>query len=101
MNTKNKHYTDLDLEAEYGPLTFGKSLWAYRKCEEISQKDFAKMLGISISSLCDLEKERKIPSAERAARIAKLLQEPVIFWVQLALQDQIRKQGLDLKVSVA
>ena len=99
MNTKK--YGSKELEKEYGTLTFGRALWAHRKCEDISQKDFAKELGISPQSLCDIEKERKIPSVKRAARIAKQIGEPMVTWVELAIQDMLREAELEYKVSVA
>lgn len=89
------------LEKKFGPLTFGKLIEAYRLSEGLSQTVFAKKLKISQASLCDLEKGRKIPSAERAAKIAKVLKEPESFWIQIALQDQLRQSGLDFIVSVA
>jgi len=96
-----KKYGSKELEREYGVLTFGRALWAHRKCEEISQKDFAKVLGISPQSLCDMEKERRIPSVKRAAKIAKQLREPEITWVELAIQDMLRDAELDYKILVA
>ncbi|MXW79281.1 MAG: XRE family transcriptional regulator, partial [Gemmatimonadetes bacterium] len=50
--------------------------------------------------LCDIEKERRIPSPSRAAKIAGKLGEPESFWVQLALQDMLRKENLNLVVSI-
>jgi transcriptional regulator with XRE-family HTH domain len=99
--TTEKKYGSAELAKEYGPLTFGRALWSHRKCEEISQKDFAKMLGISPSSLCDLEKGRKLPSVNRAAKIAKILNEPEKIWIRLALQDMLREADLRYEVSVA
>ena|SRR5258708_39432259 len=99
MSTK-KHYTVADLEKEYGPLTFGNSLEAYRLGEEMTQKQFAKKLGITAQSLCDLEKGRRIPSVERAAKIAKRLNESAESWIGLALSDMVRNANLDLKVEV-
>lgn len=99
MNTK-KHYTVVDLEKEFGPLTFGNTLESYRLGEGKSQKDFAKKLGIAPQSLCDLEKGRRIPSVERAAKIAKKLGEPIETWVALALSDMMKEAHLDLKVEV-
>nr|WP_321399399.1 helix-turn-helix transcriptional regulator [uncultured Desulfobacter sp.] len=96
-----KKYGRKEMEKEYGPLTFGRALWSHRKCEEISQKDFAKILGISPSSLCDLEKGRKLPSVQRAAKIASALNEPEKIWVRLALQDMLREADLKYEVSVA
>ena len=99
MGTK-KHYTVSDLEKEFGPLTFGNSLEAYRLSEELTQKQFAKKLGITAQSLCDLEKGRRIPSVERAAKIAKKLNEPAVSWIGLALSDMVREAHFDFKVEV-
>lgn len=89
------------MNQKFGPLTFSKLIEAYRLAEGLSQKAFAKRLRMSQASLCDLEKGRKIPSAERASKIAKILKEPETYWIQLALQDQLRHSGLDFVVSVA
>lgn len=100
MNTIK--YGSKELEKEYGPLTFGRALWAHRKCEEMSQKEFAEtVLEISAGTLCDLEKGRRIPSVRRAAKIAHQLGEPEITWVELAMQDMLREADLNYKVSVA
>ena len=76
------------------------ALSSYRTGEEKSQGAFADFLGISPQSLCDIEKERRIPSPSRAAKIARKLGEPESFWVQLALQDLLRKENLNLVVSI-
>jgi transcriptional regulator with XRE-family HTH domain len=99
MTTK-KHYTTKDLDCDFGPLTFGRTLAAYRQAEELSAKVFARMLGITAQSLCDLERGRKIPSVERAAKIAKMLREPVESWVSLALEDQVRRANLKFRVDL-
>ena len=54
-------------EGLYGPLTLGRMLWSIRMCDEISQTEFARMLGVSRSHICDVEKGRKLVSSERAA----------------------------------
>ena len=93
-------YGTKEMERDFGPLTFGDAIESYRKCEEISQKEFALMLGISSQSLCDIEKGRKIPSPSRAAKIARLIEQPEKFWISLALQDMLRRDNLNYKVSV-
>jgi transcriptional regulator with XRE-family HTH domain len=98
MNIK---YGLKQLEKDLGSVSFGRLLEAYRLAEDMSQKDFAKKLGLSSASLCDLEKGRRVPSPDRAAKIARKLKEPESYWVQLALQDQLNHIGLKLKVSVA
>jgi Helix-turn-helix. len=99
MNTKD--YGTKELVNEFGSLTFGNALGSFRPGKGMSQKEFAKFLGITPQSLCDLGKSRRIPSPGRAAKIAKKLKEPIAFWVQLSFQDTIRKEELKLKVSVA
>jgi len=99
MNTK-KSYGVSELERDFGRLTFGNALSSYRQGEEQTQKQFAMFLGISPQSLCDIEKERRIPTPSRAAKIAKKLGEPESFWVQLAIQDMLNKEELDLVVSI-
>ncbi len=100
MITKKKYGT-AQLEKEIKGLSFGKLLEAHRKAEEISQKDFSDILGISQSSLCDLEKGRKIPSIKRALEIAQILGLSENVWIEVALQDHLNECGINLKVSVA
>jgi len=99
MNTEGVYGTK-EFERDFGPLTFGNAIEAKRKCEEMSQKEFAIKLGISAQSLCDIEKGRRIPSPTRAAKIARCIDEPEDYWIQLAFQDMLRKENLDYKVSV-
>ena len=99
MTTRTK-YGSKQLKKDFGKLTFANSLESYRLGEEMSQKDLAKKLKISPQSLCDLEKGRRIPTPSRAALIAKLLKQPISFWVQLALQDAINYEKLKLKAKV-
>ena len=87
MNTKG-HYGIAELERDFGCLTFGNALASYRMKQEKSQRAFATFLGISPQSLCDKEKERTIPSPNKATKIARKLGEPESFWVQLALRSQ-------------
>lgn len=83
-----KTYGSKKIERDFGRLTFGKALWAYRKGEDIPKKDLALLLGISPQSLYDLEKGRKIPSSVRTAHIARQLGQSEKLWSQLALQDR-------------
>lgn len=102
MSTRKKFYGIEDLEKEYGRLTFGGLLESHRLCEEMSQKDFAKLLKISPSSLCDLEKGRRLPSLKRASKISKILGYSEIVFIEVAIQDHLEREGLhDFKVSLA
>lgn len=83
-----------------GPLSLGRMLRSIRQGEELSQVQFARMLGISRSHLCDIEKERKSVSPARAAKWATVLGYSKEQFVRLALQDQIAQAGLAMKVQV-
>lgn len=99
MSTK-KHIGIAELEKEFGPLTFARLVRSHRLAEELTQVEMAKLLKISKQGVNDLERGRKIPSIRRAIQMAKkmgLLEELA---VQLVLQDQVRREKLDLTVSV-
>jgi plasmid maintenance system antidote protein VapI len=81
-------------------LTLDGLLESIRLSEELSQAAFVKKLGISVSHLCDIEKGRKVVSAERAARFARILGRSEEQFVRFALQEMMRKAGLKLKVDV-
>lgn len=88
------------LEKQYGTLTFGGLLKAWRESEELSQTAFAKKLGLSVQNLNDLEKARRIPSPTRAARIAKKLRLPETSMIELALRDSLSKEGFHYDVKL-
>ena len=93
MSTKIK-YGSKELEKEIGPMTFARLLVSHRLCEEMSQQKFAKLLSISASSLCDLEKGRSIPSISRARKIAKKIKMSEKLFIKIAMQDQLNREGL-------
>ena len=83
-----------------GSLTLGAALSGLRKADERSLAEFAKLLGVSRSHLCDIEQGRRAVSPERAARFAQALGQSEAQFVRLALQDQVRGAGLRLTVEV-
>ncbi len=83
-----------------GPLTFGKMMESIRLCEESSQADFARKLGVSRSHLCDIEKNRKMLSPMRAAKFAKILGFSQDQFVRLTLQNLLDKSGLKYQVEL-
>ncbi len=100
MRTENSKYGTKDLEKKYGPLTLGRFISSWRLSEELSQKEFAKKLGISAANLCDIEKGRKGVSIIRATQIAKKIGYAPAVLVELAIQEQIDSSGLDFSVVV-
>jgi len=102
MTTKKKSDALKYLEQLSGrALNFGGTVESIRLSEECSQAEFAKKLGISPSHLCDIEKGRKTVSAARASAFAAILKMSEAQFVRLALQDEIERAGLRLKVKIA
>lgn len=81
-----------------GPLTFGRMLASIRQADEIVQADLARRMGISRANLCDLENGRRSVTVERAAQFARVLGYSVNQFVAVAVEDQLRKAGLKVRV---
>ncbi len=103
MNTKSRKikYGISQFEADFGVLTFGDLLRLQRDDEDLTQVQYAKKLGISRQKICDFEKGRRLPSPKLAEKWAKKLGHPPEVWVQVVLQDQLRKEKVNMKVNVA
>jgi transcriptional regulator with XRE-family HTH domain len=101
MSTKSKKVNAKKyLAKKYGPMTFGLFLRSMREADDLSLAEFASKLDLSRANLCDIEKGRKIPSPERAARIAKDLGVPEKVLIQLAIQDTLRCAKLHYDVEI-
>jgi transcriptional regulator with XRE-family HTH domain len=81
-------------------LTLGEMLRSIRQCEEISQVNFSKQLGISRQNLCDMEHGRRFVSPKVAAGYANKLGYSENQFVRLCLQDLLDRDGIDLEVDV-
>ena len=97
MSIKSKSYFE-KLEKIYGPLSFGSLLKAFRESEELTQVEFSKKIGLSKQNVSDLENGRRIPSASRAAKIAKKLKLPEAPLIELAIKDSLLKEGFNYDV---
>ena len=88
------------LEEITGPLTVASHLKAIRVGDELTQDAFAAQLGVSKQHLSDIENGRKVVSVERAAAWAKLLGYSEKLFVQLALQGELDRAGLEYEVAL-
>lgn len=88
------------LDEMLGPRTFGSFLRGARTMKDLSQVEMAKFIGISKSSLCDIEKGRQFVSPALAAHIAKKCGLSKIVAVETCLNDQLRRAGLSLRAEV-
>ena len=100
MTTNLKKNAKKYLENKFGPMTLGLFLRSLRETEDISLTEFAAKLGLSRANLCDIEKGRKIPTPERASRMAHSLGIPEKVLIQLALQDALREAKLDYEIEL-
>jgi DNA-binding XRE family transcriptional regulator len=102
MSTKKKSDARKLLEKQAGgPLTIGNLLESIRLGEEMTQVAFAKSLGISRQNLCDIEKGRQGVSPKKAAEFSKKLGYSKQQFVRLAVEDYLRREGVDGIVRVA
>ena len=83
-----------------GPLTFGRMIESIRLSDEVSQAELARRLAISRANLCDIEKGRRPVRAERAAQFARTLGYSVNQFVAVALEEELRKAGLKVRVQL-
>lgn len=81
-------------------LTMGSFIMAIRQGEEMSQVEFAKLLGVSRQVLCDIERGRRTISPKKAAEYADKLGYSRKQFVRLCLQDMIDRDHLDLIVEI-
>ncbi|MCW5589688.1 MAG: helix-turn-helix transcriptional regulator [Legionellales bacterium] len=102
MSTKSKNREALKMLEEISgkKLTLGNLLWSIRKCEELSQVEFAEKLNISKQYLCDIEHGRRFASPKMAAEYAQKLGYSVTQFIRLCLQDMIDRDGIRLRVDV-
>jgi len=80
--------------------TLGDYLLAIRRGEELSQVEFAMLLGVSRQNLCDLEHNRRFISPKMATEFAKKLGYSGKHFVRLCLQDLLNRDGIALLVEV-
>ncbi len=101
MTTKKKSSAIKYLESlRGGPLSFGQLLHSIRICDEISQSQLADMVGMSRSNICDIEKNRRTVSLERAAEFAEVLGYSQNQFVATVIEDQLREAGMPFIVEL-
>lgn len=101
MTTKETKYKATHvLKKILGPVSFGQMIQAHRLSLELSQVEMAKILSISKQDLCNIEKERKLVSVDRAIGFARKLKMPIKIFAKYVLQDQLNRAGIKGVVSI-
>ena len=98
--TTNKTTASVYLEKKYGKMSLGDFIKALRESDDISQSEYALKLKISRANLCDIEKNRKLVSPERAVRFARILKFSEKLFITLALEDILRQSKLKYQVEL-
>ncbi|OFZ26572.1 MAG: hypothetical protein A2381_12660 [Bdellovibrionales bacterium RIFOXYB1_FULL_37_110] len=101
MNTKkNKTYGSKNLDVRLGKIKVGEFLRTWRLTEEMSLKEFGKLVGLSVANLCDIEKGRKGVSPKKAQEIAKIIKVPPSLLVRLSIEESLQAAGLKYLVEI-
>ncbi len=82
------------------PIGFGDMIRALRQCDEISQTELAKKMGVTRAYLCDIEKNRHVPTIALALKLAKVMGYSHDQFISMAIQDQLKKAGVKMKVEL-
>jgi len=98
MTTETK--AEIFFEDEMGPMTFGTFLVGVRHAMDISQAGLSRLLKVSRSMICDIEKGRVLVSPALAMKIAKIGGFPKDMAIKYCLEDQLRKAKINMKVNV-
>lgn len=84
--------------------SLGMIIKAIRMCDGTKQKEFADILGVTVSYLSDLEHDRKVVSAKKAYEYAEKLGYSTKEFIRLALQDEanqfMSKVGLHANITL-
>ena len=89
------------LKKDVGNLTFGMFLKSSRTSLDLTQVEMAKILKVTASVICDIEKGRQLVSPSLALKIAKKAKLSEKLAVKLCLQDQLNKVKIKMKVNIA
>ncbi|PWU15742.1 MAG: XRE family transcriptional regulator [Bdellovibrio sp.] len=98
---KRPKYGLRQLEKDFGPLTFARLLESHRLAEDLTQSQLAKKLRISRQKLNDFEHGRRFPSLRMAADFAEALGEHAPTWVSVVIEEMLRREDLDFRVTLA
>lgn len=74
--------------------SFGKFVRDIRECDELSQAELARRMGVSRQFINAVEKDKANVSLDMAIKIASALGYPYEAFVEIFLNDMLRKSGI-------
>ena len=104
MNTKNAKKTyqragKVLKELKIQPK-FGETIRSLRECDEITQAELARQVGVSRQFLSDVEKDRKIVGVEFAKKLSEALGYPIETFLKPLIDSQLERAGINCYVEV-
>ena len=83
-------------------FTFGTMIRNIRLTdyESMTQKEFANILGLSVTRLSDIENDRKPTSITKAIELANKLGQSKRFFVATVFQDMLNNNNLNYKIDL-
>jgi len=81
--------------------SFGEFVRDIRECDEISQTELAKRMRVSRQFINAVEKDKAKVGLEMAMKIARALGYPYEAFVEILLNDMLRKSGIKKVVNLA
>ncbi len=75
--------------------SFGEFVRDIRECDELSQTELARRMHVSRQFINAIEKDKANISLEMAIKIARALRYPYEAFVEIFLNDLLRKSGIN------
>lgn len=75
--------------------SFGKFVRDIRECDEISQTELAKRMAVSRQFINSIEQDKANVSIQMAVKIAQSLEYPQEAFVEILLNDMLKKAGIE------
>lgn len=99
MTIKDETLDALDVTQDiWNEMTFGGAIRSLRLCDEISQVELAKKIGVSKQFLSDVEHDRKEVGIGFAKKVAASLGYSIEPLIELLIRDQLKRQKLNYRV---
>ena len=84
------------LEELVGPPTVGMLFSAHRTGWDMTQRDLAKKLGVTVGFISNIETGKKRISLEKLLEYCRRLNESETFWMIIYFKEEARRAGKEI-----
>ncbi len=88
------------MEELNSPFHVGKLLRAHRTGWDMSQKDLAKKLGVTVGFISNIETGKKGISLDKLLEFCRKLNENEKFWMVMYFKEEARKAGKEITIKL-